>query len=733
MQSVRSQLAGKLTWVTLQHRGCALRPPLAHYKRFRRTFAAEAGSASGSRIASSSGRTRSYPTPFRFELRLPLDMMALESSVTVPIVGSSVESHATISLTALERELFALLLAAVRAKGLQCTVRIAGGWVRDKLMGRVSHDIDVVLDTMKGAEFASVLNEYMQTTGGSISSVAVIQANPEQSKHLETATARVLGLSLDFVHLRAETYTGDSRIPNVTLGTPAQDAERRDFTINSLFYNVSVGDHGAIEDFTGHGVADLRQKVLRTPLPAHTTFRDDPLRVLRAVRFASRFGFALEPSVRSAACDPVVHADLATKVSRERYGIEIDGMLSGQGRPAAALRLLHGLGLTGLVFAPVPCILGGHFTVPGYSPDRAATGPALASLLPAHLLAAAGTAVIPNDWPLAGLAMVESTAFLCSLTAAASPAWSWLTQPLLSVPPLPSTEEHAQLTVPPWPEVGFLAAQATSLPEASTDDTSACALSAEERRLLFFAAQLSPLTSLTRITQAKGEAGKAGKGAVPPKSKEEPFVPVVMIESVKRRQKDGSDVHCILAGAMGFLQLVQSTQVEEAHCKEVAGSLLRSTAKEHWRLAILLAAAQAVLPILASPSYRGPSACRAQAQAAASLSLAAALQPFRVLHAKLRDWGLVHASVDSPSSVVHGCWEWKPVVTGAEVLDAFGCRPGPAMGALMDEVMRWQIVHARQGVGAGQGWSKEQAISHLQSVVADAGGLDAWLASKKRY
>ena len=89
----------------------------------------------------------------------------------------------------------------------------------------------------------------------------------------------------------------------MTFGTPEQDAFRRDFTINSLFYNINTG---TVEDFTGRGIEDMKFGIIRTPLPAKETFIDDPLRVLRAIRFASRFGFSLDESLVEAARDTTV-------------------------------------------------------------------------------------------------------------------------------------------------------------------------------------------------------------------------------------------------------------------------------------------------------------------------------------------------------------------------------------------------------------------------------------------
>jgi tRNA nucleotidyltransferase (CCA-adding enzyme) len=83
--------------------------------------------------------------------------------------------------------------------------------------------------------------------------------------------------------LRSEEYGEDSRVPEIKIGTPEQDAFRRDLTINSMFYNINLG---AIEDFTGKGLIDLREKKANTPLEPLKTFIDDPLRVLRTIRFA---------------------------------------------------------------------------------------------------------------------------------------------------------------------------------------------------------------------------------------------------------------------------------------------------------------------------------------------------------------------------------------------------------------------------------------------------------------
>lgn len=160
---------------------------------------------------------------------------------------------------------------------------------------------------------------------------------------------RVNNYWIDFVNLRAEEYTSDSRIPDLMrIGTPKEDALRRDLTINSLFYNIN---EGVVEDMTGRGLEDLRRGVVATPLPPLTTLLDDPLRVLRSVRFAARLCFTMSDSLRKAAADSRVRTALKQKVSRERVGSEIDLMLKSRD-PVRAMRLLVNLGLIETVFPP---------------------------------------------------------------------------------------------------------------------------------------------------------------------------------------------------------------------------------------------------------------------------------------------------------------------------------------------------------------------------------------------
>lgn len=177
----------------------------------------------------------------------------------------------TIVLNEAEKELLDVLLAAAQYAETGTVLRCAGGWVRDKLLGKDSLDIDIALDNMLGKDFAEKVNEYLKSQGKETRNAAVIQSNPDQSKHLETARMKVNNIWIDLVNLRSETYAQDSRIPQMEFGTPEQDAYRRDFTVNSLFYNINKG---VVEDLTGKGLDDLRAGIIRTPLPPMETFLD---------------------------------------------------------------------------------------------------------------------------------------------------------------------------------------------------------------------------------------------------------------------------------------------------------------------------------------------------------------------------------------------------------------------------------------------------------------------------
>lgn len=143
-------------------------------------------------------------------------------------------------------------------------------------------------------------------------------------------------IAFDIVHLRNEHYTSTSRVPAVQHGGPLEDALRRDLTINSLFYNLHTRE---IEDYTQKGFEDLKRGLVRTPLAALTTLMDDPLRAFRAVRFASRFIFTMDPDLVRACSNPVVLDSLAMKISQERFTNELFRMITGHAAVEAICRL----------------------------------------------------------------------------------------------------------------------------------------------------------------------------------------------------------------------------------------------------------------------------------------------------------------------------------------------------------------------------------------------------------
>lgn len=265
------------------------------------------------------------------------------------------------SLTEKEKEIFNILRKVVEDKAPGTTLRAAGGWVRDKLLGKDSHDIDIAVDNMSGAAFANLVLEWMKEHNISgAKSVTKVEANPEANKNLETAMLPVLGVGIDFVQLRKDTYGEDSRNPEIQVGVSAEeDAQRRDLTINSIFYNVNTGE---IEDYVG-GVEDLKNGIARTPIDPLRTYLEDPLRILRAVRFAAKYNLKLDPALIEAAKNPKVQDAFRHKITKERIWSELVGQQEKDGWKRGlmigpnfhhAAELMGVLGLRDLILTPTP-------------------------------------------------------------------------------------------------------------------------------------------------------------------------------------------------------------------------------------------------------------------------------------------------------------------------------------------------------------------------------------------
>lgn len=246
-----------------------------------------------------------------------------------------------IKLTSDEKELFDLLRSVIIEDFPNTSLRVAGGWVRDKLLNKQSSDIDFMVDNVSGEKIARHLSDKLKLEGPH-----VVEANPEASKHLETAGLKIPISSgnvfdLDFAMARQEVYSDDSRIPEIKPATPQEDAFRRDLTINSLFFNIMTNE---IEDFTGNGISDLKNKIIRTPENPLKTFQDDPLRIFRTIRFVARYNGKIDSETLTAMHDSSLREAIQKKVKKERIQEELFKTLKGP-NPVVAINLLKQTGI----------------------------------------------------------------------------------------------------------------------------------------------------------------------------------------------------------------------------------------------------------------------------------------------------------------------------------------------------------------------------------------------------
>ena len=225
----------------------------------------------------------------------------------------------------------------MRGSQYEGNVFLVGGWVRDKLLGKETeaYDIDLVLEGD-----ALELAQWLWKKG--VSSHA-----PVLYPSFGTAMVHVGEAQVELVTARAETYRQGSRKPVVTPGTLFTDAQRRDFTINTFLESLDTGE---IIDPLGVGHDDLQAGILRTPLDPVITFTDDPLRMLRACRFAARFGFRIAPETYQALKDNAFRLSPEHGISHERVRDELNKTLMAPGA-SAGLEQLRETGLL-VQFAP---------------------------------------------------------------------------------------------------------------------------------------------------------------------------------------------------------------------------------------------------------------------------------------------------------------------------------------------------------------------------------------------
>lgn len=216
---------------------------------------------------------------------------------------------------------------------------VIGGFVRDYYLRRPSNDIDVVV-IGSGIEVAEALGRELHTK------VSVF-------KTFGTAMLRCDGWEIEFVGARKESYSRDSRKPVVEAGTIEDDQRRRDFTINALAWSLNDATFGELVDpFDGMG--DMERLIIRTPCDPDVTFDDDPLRMLRAVRFASQLGFDIYPDTFDAIQRNAHRIEI---VSKERIITEINKIVLSP-RPSIGFELLEMTGLLKLVFPELDALKG---------------------------------------------------------------------------------------------------------------------------------------------------------------------------------------------------------------------------------------------------------------------------------------------------------------------------------------------------------------------------------------
>ena len=230
-------------------------------------------------------------------------------------------------------------IIAEEAEALKTDAFVVGGYVRDIFLKRSSKDIDIVV-VGSGIELAQKIGQRLKT-------------NVTIFKNFGTAMIKYDGLEIEFVGARKESYRSDSRKPIVETGTLEDDQKRRDFTINAMAVHLTKNNFGELVD-PFNGVQDLNDKLLRTPLDPDITFSDDPLRMMRAIRFASQLHFTIDKSALKAINK---NAKRISIVSAERISEELNKIISSD-KPSIGFDLLFNTGLLQIIF-PQLCLLHG--------------------------------------------------------------------------------------------------------------------------------------------------------------------------------------------------------------------------------------------------------------------------------------------------------------------------------------------------------------------------------------
>jgi putative nucleotidyltransferase with HDIG domain len=231
--------------------------------------------------------------------------------------------------------IFGIIADAAAQLGLETYA--VGGYVRDLILKRPSKDIDVVC-VGDGIQLA-------RKVASLIKEKELVETRVSVFKNFGTAMLPYHDLEVEFVGARKESYRSDSRKPRVSEGSLEDDQKRRDFTINALAISLNPGTYGQLVD-PFEGVKDLKRKQIKTPLDPAITFDDDPLRMMRAVRFASQLGFDIHPDTFDAIVD---HAERIRIVSQERISDELNKIILSP-TPSYGFKLLYHAQLLPLIF-----------------------------------------------------------------------------------------------------------------------------------------------------------------------------------------------------------------------------------------------------------------------------------------------------------------------------------------------------------------------------------------------
>lgn len=247
-----------------------------------------------------------------------------------------------IQLNKSERELLEKI--ALAAQQSQVEAYLIGGYVRDKLLGRATKDADIVC-VGDGIALANRAATFFTP----IPKVAFF-------KNYGTAHFKVQQFDVEFVGARKESYQQHSRNPTVTTGTLTDDQNRRDFTINALAISLNKDDYGTLSDPFG-GLEDLQNKIIRTPLDPDITFSDDPLRMMRAIRFASQLHFEIAAATFEAICR---NHERIKIISQERITDELNKIILSK-TPSIGFDLLYRSGLLQHFFPQMQELSGAEY------------------------------------------------------------------------------------------------------------------------------------------------------------------------------------------------------------------------------------------------------------------------------------------------------------------------------------------------------------------------------------